>query len=150
MFTEVFETVSNLTRVCKSSHLSTSSNAYYCHNFCVCVCSVIESCPTLCNPMDYSPPDSSVHGIFPGKNTGVGCHFLLQGIFQTQGSNLHLLCLLQWQSDSLPLASPRKPPLSSITLSHELYMTLGGLEVITTVHKRLGGPCVRKPKRLSN
>ena len=41
-------------------------------------------------------------------------------------------------------------PPSSKTLSYELYMTLGGLEVITTVHKSLGGPCVRKPKRLSN
>ena len=37
---------------------------------------------------------------FPGKNTGVGCHFLLQGIFPTQGSNLQLL---HWQADSLPL-----------------------------------------------
>ena len=40
----------------------------------------------------------------PGKNTGVGCHFLLQGIFLTQRSNLHLLHLLHWQVDSLPLA----------------------------------------------
>ena len=40
---------------------------------------------------------------FPGKITGMGCHFLLQGIFPTQGSNLHLLCLLHWQADSLPL-----------------------------------------------
>ena len=32
-----------------------------------------------------------------------GCHFLLQGIFSTQGSNLHLLCLLHWQANSLPL-----------------------------------------------
>ena len=40
----------------------------------------------------------------PGKNTGVGCHFLLQGIFLTQGSNLSLWCLLGWQVDSLPLA----------------------------------------------
>ena len=40
---------------------------------------------------------------FLGKNTGVGCHFLLQGIFQTQGLNLHLLWLLHWQADSLPL-----------------------------------------------
>ena len=38
-----------------------------------------------------------------GKNTGVGYHFLLQGIFLTQGSNLGLLCLLHWQVDSLPL-----------------------------------------------
>ena len=34
-------------------------------------------------PMDYSPLGSSVHGIFPGKNTGVDCHVLLQGIFPT-------------------------------------------------------------------
>ena len=40
----------------------------------------------------------------PGKNTGVGCHFLLQGIFLTQGSNPHLLRLLHWQAGSLPLA----------------------------------------------
>ena len=36
----------------------------------------------------------------PGKNTGVGCHFLIQGIFLTQGANLALLCLLHWQMDS--------------------------------------------------
>ena len=34
---------------------------------------------------------------------GSGCHFLLQGIFPTQGSNPHLLHLLHWQEDSLPL-----------------------------------------------
>ena len=44
----------------------------------------------------------------PG-NIGTGCHFLLQGIFLTQGSNPHLLCLLNWQAGSLPLASPGKP-----------------------------------------
>ena len=37
--------------------------------------------------MEYSPPDSSVHGDSLGKNTGVGCHALLQGIFPTQGLN---------------------------------------------------------------
>ena len=41
---------------------------------------VTQSSPTLCNPMDCNPPGSSVHGIFPGKKTGVGCHFLLQRI----------------------------------------------------------------------
>ena len=50
----------------------------------------LQSCLTRCNPRDRSwsgscPWDS------PGKNTGVGCHFLLQGIFQTQGSNPYLL-----------------------------------------------------------
>ena len=44
----------------------------------------------------------------PGKNVGVGCHALLQGIFPTQGLNLHLLCLLQWRAGSLPLAPPEK------------------------------------------
>ena len=64
-----------------------------------------QSCPTLCDPMDCSPPGSSVHGDSPGKNTGVGCHALLQGIFLTQGSNR---CLLQcrWILYSLYLGSP--------------------------------------------
>ena len=43
---------------------------------------------------------------FPGKNTGVDCHFLLQGIFLTQGWNPHLL---YWQADSLPPVPPGKP-----------------------------------------
>ena len=46
-----------------------------------------QSCPNLYNPMDCNLPGSSVHGDSPGKNTGVDCHALLQGIFQTQGSN---------------------------------------------------------------
>ena len=45
----------------------------------------------------------------PGKNTGAGCHFLLQGIFLTQESNPHLLCLLYWQVGSSPLAPPGMP-----------------------------------------
>ena len=49
------------------------------------VCSASQSCPTLCNPMDCSPPGSFV--LVMDKNTRVGCHFLLQGIFLTQGSN---------------------------------------------------------------
>ena len=36
-----------------------------------------HSCPMLCDPMDCSPPGSSVHGDYPGKNTAVGCHALL-------------------------------------------------------------------------
>ena len=42
----------------------------------------------------------------PGKNTGVGCHFLLQGSFPNQESNPRLLCLLHWQAGSLPLSCP--------------------------------------------
>ena len=55
------------------------------------LCLVAQSCPTLCDSMDCSPPGSSIHGDSPGKNTGVGCHVLLQGIFPTQGSNPSLL-----------------------------------------------------------
>ena len=51
------------------------------------LCLVAQSCPTVCDPMDWSPPGSSVHGDSPGKNTGVGCHVLLQGTFPTQGWN---------------------------------------------------------------
>ena len=57
----------------------------------VCGCLVAQSCQTLCSPIDGSPLDSSVHGESPDKNTGVGCHALLQGIFPTQGSNPGLL-----------------------------------------------------------
>ena len=68
----------------------------------------LQSCPTLCDPMDCSPPGSSIHGIFPGKNSGVGCHFLLQRIFLTQGTNTYHLGLLNWQMGSVPLAPPGK------------------------------------------
>ena len=46
---------------------------------------------------------------FPGKNAEVGCHALVQGIFLTQGSNLHLLGLLHWQTGSLLPEPPGKP-----------------------------------------
>ena len=46
---------------------------------------LLQWCPTLCDPMDCSPPGSSVHGDSPGKNTGVGCHALLQGLFPHPG-----------------------------------------------------------------
>ena len=51
------------------------------------LCLVAQLCPTLGGPMDCSLPGSSVHGDSPGKNTGLDCHALLQGIFPTQGSN---------------------------------------------------------------
>ena len=45
---------------------------------------VAPSCPTLCDPMDWSLPGFSVHRDSPGKNTGVGCHVPLQGVFPTK------------------------------------------------------------------
>ena len=64
----------------------------------------LQSCPTLCNPMDCKPTRLLCSWDSPGKNTGVGCHALLQGIFQTQGLNPGLSCLLPRQAGSLPLA----------------------------------------------
>ena len=58
---------------------------------CLSLTKSLQLYPLLCNPVDCSPPGSSVHGDSPGKNTGVGCHAVLQGIFPTQGSNPGLL-----------------------------------------------------------
>ena len=70
-----------------------------------CYCHVAKLCPTLCDPTDCSLLGSSVHRISQA-NTGVGCHFLLRGIFLTQGSNPGLL---HWQVNSLPLSYQGSP-----------------------------------------
>ena len=86
----------------------------------VCVCLVAQSCLTFCDPMDCSLPGSSVHGIFfclsPGKNTGVGFHFLLHGISPTQGSNTGLLHLLHWQVNFSPLSYLGSPTWENASL----------------------------------
>ena len=82
-------------------------------HFCICWHNLsvksLQLCSTLCDPMDCSPPGSSVPGDSPDKNTGMGCHALLQAFFLTQGSNPGLLCLLHWQVGSLPPALPGQP-----------------------------------------
>ena len=61
---------------------------FVCCNFTVFIYVLVtQSCLALCDPMDWSPPGSSVPGDSPGKNTGVGCYALLQGIFPTLGLN---------------------------------------------------------------
>ena len=78
---------------------------------CAVLCLIAKPCLTLYDPMNCSPPGSSVHGVSPGKNTRVGCHALLQGIFSSQGLNpdlpycrLILYCLSN-QSQWVPLAN---------------------------------------------
>ena len=73
----------------KVTRTSVCEFLFECYTMC-CVL-VTQSCQTLCNPMDCSQPGSSVHEDSPGKNTGVGSHSLLLGIFPTRGSNLGLL-----------------------------------------------------------
>ena len=72
---------------------------------------VAQSCPTLRDPMDCSLPGSSVHGIFQARvlewgAIALGCHFLLQVLFPTQGSNS---CLLHWQVGSLSMSHRESP-----------------------------------------
>ena len=86
----------------------------------LCVMLVLFSCSVVC----YSLQTRGVKSIrflrpwdFSGKNTGVACHALLQGIFPILGSQL---CLLRWQADSLPLhhqGSPSFNVTSSVNIS---------------------------------
>ena len=67
---------------------------------------LIQSCLTLCDPMDYSPSGSSVHGIPQARILELVAISFSRGSSQ---SNSHLLCLLHWQAGSLLLAPPGKP-----------------------------------------
>ena len=72
---------------------------------CICVCVLSSSTMSdSLQPYGLQPTWILCPWNFPGKNTIVGCHFLLQGFFPTQGSNLCLSHLLYWQADSLPLS----------------------------------------------
>ena len=84
---------------------------------------------------------------FPGKTTGVGCHFLLQGVFPIQGSNPWVLRLLHWQAGSLPLSHlGRVTSLSNIS-SHNINIytvsdfILGGSKITAD------GDCSHEIKR---
>ena len=86
--------------ILSSSFSPTCNTSYWKFPRCTMLC-VISMCAqslqlymTLWDPMDWSPPGSSVLKDSPGKNARVGCHALLQGIFPTQGWNLCLLRLL--------------------------------------------------------
>ena len=78
----------------------------------------IQSRPILCNPMGCSPL-APLSWASPGKNTGVGCHFLLQGIFPTQGLNPSLLQLLRYRQ-ILYHCDPRESHTSQDSLANIL------------------------------
>ena len=96
------------------------------------------------SPLSMSPLD------FPGKNTGVGCHFLLQGPCPTQGSNL---CLLHWQADSLPLSPQVRPGGTLRTIPPCLargLLSAQGAEVVSRRERSLtAGFWLPKPGGLS-
>ena len=64
----------------------------------------LQSCPTLCDPIDDSPSGSPVPGDSPGKNTGVVCHFLLQCMKVKSESEVAQSCLTL--SDSMDCSLP--------------------------------------------
>ena len=79
---------------------------------CVCVCEVAQSCPILCNPMDYSLPGSSTHGIFQARVLEWVAIFFSREIFLTQGSNPGLLycrqMLYRLSHQGIPYATKRE------------------------------------------
>ena len=92
---------------------------------------VTQSCSTLCDPMDYSPPGSSVHGDSPGKSTGLDCHALLQGIFPTQGLNLGLWHCRQilycYEPSGKPYSLLREVQIRVVFLKDNLASTIKSL-----------------------
>ena len=80
----------------------------------------LQSCPTLCDPMDCSPPRLLCLWNSPGKNTGVGCHFLLQGIFPTQGLNSCVSCI--GRQVLYQMSHQRSPKLSYCRLRIRLHL----------------------------
>ena len=99
----VFPSVSNFSQQCFifSVHKSFTSFARPC-----CCYLVTKSCLRLLRPHELQPAKLLYPWDFPGKNTGVGCHVLLQGIFPTQRLNLNLP---HWQANSLPLSHQGSP-----------------------------------------
>ena len=73
---------------------------------CCCCCTVAQLCLTLLQPHGLQLTRLLCPWNSPGKNTGVGCYFFLQGLLLTQGSNL---CRLHWHADSLPLSHLGSP-----------------------------------------
>ena len=88
------------------------------------VCSVAQSCPTLCDPMDYGLPGSSVHGIFPGKNTGVFA------VSSSKGSSrprdwTHVSCIVKVKVESLSSVQLFATPW---TVTHQAPLSMGILQ----------------------
>ena len=98
---------------------------------CMCAKS-IQSCPTLCDPKQSARLLCSWDSL--GKNTRVGGHALLQGIFPTQGSNQCLLSPCHWQMGSLPLVPSQKPQTESYHIRCHLINATYLLEWLIGIH----------------
>ena len=93
------------------------------------MCLVTQWCPALCNPLDYSPSGSSVHGIdSPSKNTGVSWHFLLQGNLPDPGIKVTSSVSPALQADSLPAEPSGKPKHSKRDNKYRIFTILQTLK----------------------
>ena len=117
----------------KSSHqphvaskvIKMKQNEEFSSSLTLCVCLVTSVVSDSLRPYGLQPNSLLCPWDSPGKNTGAGCHALLQGIFWTQGLNLSLLHLLHQHADSLPTKSPGKQshvPVATV-LDNKYYRT---------------------------
>ena len=115
----------NLCLLCKPSSLWSSvwQDQPTSIGSCAVLCLVAQSCLTLCDSMYYSPPGSSVHRDSPGKNTGVSCQALLQGILPTQGLNLGLSHCRWILLPSDPQGKPKNTGVGSLSLLKGIFPT---------------------------
>ena len=112
--------------------LATKKNQVVTHAVCTVLSHSVVS--NSLSPRDCSPPGSSVHGDPPGKNTEVGCHALLQGIFSTQGSNpglLHHRWILQQHQTLGQIISA---PFSDVGPDREFYKQRPEFEIGDSLH----------------
>ena len=127
-FTIIFLSIANAGHWGHFQVLSIANNVqgntlYTCVCVCVCVYTHIYiytfvpvySVVSLCDPMDHSPPDSSVHGIFQARRVEWVAIFLLQGNFPTQGSNLNT-CLYHFHWHQIKLKVPLTVASTSLSL----------------------------------
>ena len=117
---------------------------YHRKNWMQCCCLVTKSCLTLSRPHGLQPTRLLCPQNSPGKNTGVGCCLLFQGIFLTQGLNPSLL---QWQSDSLPLCHQKSPNAVSHLVKLETTATFLSMDVsyAHTGSQKASGPSFVAP-----
>ena len=104
----------------KYTHCTLYRQADFYRNMCVSACmhtKSLQPCPTLCDPMDSSPPGSSVHGIFQTR--------ILQWVAMPR-DRTYAFRLLHWQADSLPLTPPGKSLRHIHTYMHTMAMETFG------------------------
>ena len=131
-------TDSSLAIPCLATNAPTAlkHSVYYSSNFAdACMhAKSLQSCPTLCNSMDCSPPGSSVHGILHARKLEWVSMPSSRGSSQPR-DRICLFCLLHWQAGSLPLAPPGKPNFAHTFLKFHQDPTLLYLNISNSSFK---------------